>query len=204
MGMFDTLFVHPSLIDKLLEENGVDLESFDGYYSFQTKDLDNYLSSFYLDEDGSFTEERQNHKWIEGEEDAEFPRHLGSYEPIGDPEYIVDNRKAYIMFYDSVTVTSKGERIWIDFLAHVKDGKLTEPISVKNIERIDLKKEAVELKKARERTELIRSTFEFQVADFIFRSKYKLMKLFNPIIRFINELESFLRKKAEKKVDEHL
>jgi hypothetical protein len=62
MGMFDSVYVAKSLIDNLIKDTDVLLESFEGYYDFQTKDLDNFLTAFYIENDGSFVWEKREYK----------------------------------------------------------------------------------------------------------------------------------------------
>ena len=49
MGMFDTVLVAKNLLDEVIKDSDIILEaSSDGYYDFQTKDLDNFLTTFFL------------------------------------------------------------------------------------------------------------------------------------------------------------
>ena len=62
MGMFDSIYVHKSLIHSLVSEYGFETEmtTWEDWYSFQTKDLDNFLTNFFIDKDGNFTWEKRN------------------------------------------------------------------------------------------------------------------------------------------------
>ena len=65
MGMFDDLFIHESLIHPLVDEYGfeLDMDKLNSYFQFQTKDLDNLMTSFFIEEDGSFVWEKINQEY---------------------------------------------------------------------------------------------------------------------------------------------
>lgn len=192
--MFDTVFVSQSLLEKAIKDTDITLEYNEGYCDFQTKDLDNSLAYYYIDADGNFFWKKQEFKWVEKDPASDSKWDFGHMEPVGEAQMIEDTRTAYIDFYD-VYSTDK-ERIFITFTAHVKCGKLVESLVIKNIERNDLKVEAVEHKIIKEKWNKVEATWQWRVASFISNIKWKLSKLFRPITHRIDKLEINLRQKA--------
>jgi hypothetical protein len=197
MGMFDTVLVAESLITEAIKDVDIDLQSSEGYFDFQTKDLDNSLALFYIQSDGSFIDKRQKYKHVEPDPDSKREWNFGSMEPDGPPEMVVDTRTAYINFYDFYT--SDKERIFITFTAHVKNGKLQEPILIKEIERSNLEDEAIKNKKNQELWNQVRATWEWKAAHFLSEAKWKIKKFFYPLTSRIDKLEQKLRSTARKK-----
>ena len=195
MGMFDTVYVAKSLIDELIKDSNILLEPFKGYYDFQTKDLDNFLTAFYIEADGSFVWEKREYKERETQED-DFIRYA-PLELVGEPQKIEDTRATYIDFYD--VYSTEEERVFITFTAHVKNGKLAEAISIKSIDRTNLKEEQEKFKPQREKWDKVKSSWEWMVAGFISELKWKISRFFHPLTKSINDLEQNLRSKARKK-----
>ena len=195
MGMFDTVYVAQSLIDELIKDSNILLEPFKGYYDFQTKDLDNFLTAFYIENDGSFVWEKREYKEREVKEND--PLRYAPLELVGEPQKIEDTRTAYIDFYD--VYSTEEERVFITFTAHVKNGKLAEAISIKSVEITNLKEEQQKFKPQREKWEKVRSSWEWIIAEFISNTKWKISRLFHPLTKSINDLEQNLRSKARKK-----
>ena len=197
--MFDGVYVAKSLIDNLIKDTDIKIESYKGYYDFQTKDLDNSLTSFFIEENGDFCWEKLSQEYIPPTEEDRKKKgfHFGEWKELAPPEKILDTRTAYIDFYD--LTNTETERIFITFTAHVKCGKLVEPISIKEIERTNLEKEAVESKKNKAKWDNIRATWEWKIADFIRNSRWKIGKIFYPLKRGIDNFENKLRKSAKKK-----
>ena len=192
--MFDTVLVAKELIDKIEKAPDVVFQSSEGYYDFQTKDLDNALSSFYIEADGTFYYYHQDFEWKQPDPKAKWP--LPYMSPIGEPEKRVDARVTYLEFYDFIE--SPTERIFVTFLAHIKNGKLAEPIVVKSISRDNLEEEAIRTKKYREDWEKVQATWQWKLATKISWFCHKIRRLLYPIENSISELESYLRKEAKK------
>ena len=193
MGMFDTIHVSKNLMENLYKDFDFSLQEHEGYYLFQTKDLDNSLSNYYLESDGSFVLEKQEYEYIEPVDNKkwfQFPMR-----PVGDPEKIPESCSVYINCYD-MTCT-EDERIFITLEVHLNKGKLAEPISIKSIERTDLKIEREEHKKNRERWEKIYSSFEWNLSNFIFTIRNRITKIFKPLNNKLDEIESSLIEKAK-------
>jgi len=199
--MFDTIHAHETLIYPLISQYGFELEmsKYKDFFHFQTKDLDNFLTNFYIDENGCFYWEKLNQEYIPPAETDIKKKgfNFGEWKQISPPEKIEDTRTAYVEFYDLFTFQE--ERIFITFLAHVKKGKLVEPISIKSIERTDLKKEAKETKIHQEKWENIRSTWQWKTASFLQDARWKIKRFFLPLFNSLDKLEKNLRKEAEKK-----
>jgi hypothetical protein len=61
MGMFDTVLVKDKLIKPLVDKDifeAIQRDIEDGFLSFQTKDLENCLSCYKIDEDKKLMEQR--------------------------------------------------------------------------------------------------------------------------------------------------
>lgn len=193
--MYDSLLVAESLLSELIKNNNIGLKSFNGYYDFQTKDLDNFLTTFFIQEDESFVWEKREYTYVEPEfTSTKKWRFGGTLKQVGEPELIEDTRTAYIEFYD--VYTTEEERCFVTFKAHVKNGKLVEPISLVSIERTDLKKEAEETKKIREQWAKTEDTWQWQLAMFISDTRWKVYRFFVPFIRRLDEIEKNLRDEA--------
>jgi hypothetical protein len=196
MPMFDNLYVAQSLIEKAIEGTDIVLKPCEGYYDFQTKDLDNSLTSFYIKEDGYFFWEKIEYEWVEPDPSSDKKWNFGYQKQIGDPELTEDKRSSYIDFYDFF-YTEK-ERVFVTFTAHVKNGKLAEEIKIKNIERDDLEEEAIKHKKNRAEWNIICSRWEWKLATFIFSFKNKMRKIVYPLKKGLEDLEYYLREKAKR------
>ena len=195
MGMFDTVLVHKSLLAQAIEGTDINLEvGSDGYYDFQTKDLENSLTTFFLREDGSFVWEKREYKYVEPDTDSD--RKWGHMELVGEPEILIDTRSAYITFYDFYNTNT--ERVWVEFTAHVKDGKLAEPIKLVAQERTNLEQEAIRHKIQNQKWEKVRSSWQWQLATVIFEVPYKLRKFFYPLTNQIGQFEKWLRDEAKR------
>ena len=195
MGMFDTIYVAESLINELIKDADILLEPFNGYYDFQTKDLDNFLTAFYIEADGSFVWEKREYK--EREKKKSEPEWTPPLELVGKPQKIEDARAAYIDFYD--LYNTEEERVFVTFSAHVKDGKLVEPLSIKSVERTNLKEEEEKFKPQREKWDKVRASWEWNAASFLSEAKWRISRFFYPLTKLLNDVEQSLRSKARKK-----
>ena len=195
MGMYDSLLVSQSLLDDVCKSNDLNLKPFGGFYDFQTKDLDNSLTVFYLQEDGSFVYKKQDYEYVEPEEDPDKKWNFGHLAPVGASEMVVDDRNAYIDFYD--LYNTETERVFVTFTAHLKNGKLLEPISVKSIERTNIEEEAERFKKGREQWDKIQNTWQWRLASFISNTSWKFVSFFRPLSLGLSRLETNLRQQAK-------
>lgn len=189
--MFDTVLVHESLIREATKDTDILFESYEGYCDFQTKDLDNTLSTFYIEEDGGFYSLRLHRKYVPPPEKVEKGKfHFGDWVETAPPEKILDTRTTYIQFYDFYN--TEQERIFVTFRAHVKCGKLVDPITVVSLERTDLKKEYANTKIFNEKWEKIRKDKRWILGSLIRDVRRKIYKIFNPITKFLDKIESNL------------
>ena len=198
--MYDSILIARSLIEKVVEGTDIVLEPFDGYYNFQTKDLDNFLTTFFIQADGSFVWEKREYTYIEPEFTSTRKwNYGGTLKEVSEPVLIEDTRTAYIEFYDSFA--TEEERLFVTFKAHVKNGKLAEPISLLSVDRTNLKKEAEEFKKAREKWNKTEATWQWQIATFISNCRWKVQRFFNPFNRKLDTIEKNLRDQAKAQND---
>lgn len=197
MGMYDNVFICKSLIEKAIEGTDIVIEPFDGYCDFQTKDLDNLMTSFYIEADGSFTWKKQEYEYREREPEKEDKGWLWKFSthPVGDPQIISDNRTAYIEMYD--LYDTDVERLFVTFLAHVRDGKLVEPITLKSVERTNLEDERMRNVKIREQWNKTEDTWQWQLATFISETRWKIQRFFYPFIKQLDTIEKNLRDQAK-------
>ena len=193
--MFDTVYVAQSLIDQLIKDSDILLEPFEGYYNFQTKDLDNFLTGFFIEADGSFVWEKREYK--ERERKKDDPKWISPLQLVGEPQKIEDTRTVYIDIYD--LYNTEEERVFVTFTAHLKAGKLVEPISIKSIERTNLKEEQEKNKPQHEKWDKVRSSWEWNVAGFISDAKWKISRFFHPFTKLISDIELNLRAKAKRR-----
>lgn len=206
MGMYDNFFCAKSLIKNITEGNDISIKDFEGYskddyFFFQTKDLDNSLACFYLEEDGTFLFKKQEYKYVPPDPEKKIGLlNMGHMEPVGEPEMIKDTRNCYVDFYDFYT--TEEERVFVTFTAHVKDGKLVEPISIKNVERTNLAEEKERHKKIEERWNKIRSTWQYKLLTFIGNVRSKINRLTYPLTMRLYRFEEYLRKASEKNIQE--
>lgn len=195
--MYDNLLLAQSLIEKAVEGTDIILHPFNGYCDFQTKDLDNSLTTFFIQADGSFVWEKRVYTYKEPEFSSTRKWNFGSLETVGEPEIVVDTRSAYISFYDFYN--TKEERVFVTFKAHVKNGKLVEPITIESIERTNLKEESEKTKKIREQWNKIEDTWEWWLASVISEYRWKVTRFLNPFKRRLDDIEKNLRDKAKQK-----
>lgn len=197
MGMFDNIYVAQSLIEKAVEGTDVALKPLKGYYNFQSKDLDNFLTNFYIEVDGSFAWEQQKYEYNELESNP-----IGKgwtwkmyAHPVGEPQKVPDTRTTYIDFYDSYDTDE--ERLFITFTAHVKNGSLVEPIVLKSVERVNLEDQRVSAQKLRDQWNKTEDTWQWQLATFISECRWKVEKFFRPFNNWLNAQEENLRDQAK-------
>ena len=192
MGMFDSINVDTSLIQKAIADEDIRFESNENYYDFQTKDLDNSMSLFFIDSDGTFSIQKLHQKYIPPTEEDRKKKgfHFGEWQEIAPPEKILDTRSAYIDFYDFFN--TEKERVFVTFTAHVKYGKLVEPIKVKSIERDDLEQEAIRTKIFHEKWDKIRKDKRWIIGTAIREFRFKINKLIYPLTKCIDNFQSRL------------
>lgn len=193
MGMFDTLRVHKSLLSKLVEENKLELKHEEDYYDFQTKDLENFLHLYFLEESKKLILLEQKYKLIPEEKRSNKP--FAPYmEEDGDPVRVESTFTGYVQFYDFYDTDV--ERIYVTFHAHIVNGNLNEDIAVLNIERMDLRAQAEQAKEARKFWDAVHDTWQWKVLKYIRSIKWFCWKHIG--VHFRN-LEEYLDNKAREK-----
>ena len=182
--MFDTVLVKDKLIKPLVDKDifeAIQQDLEEGFLSFQTKDLENCLFCYKIDEDKKLMEQRYG--FIEDETDLQKPTH--------------DTRTTYIEFYDALGEVGE-DSIFITFKAHIVKGEVQD-ISVLQIERTNIKEQQEATKKIQERWAKIRSTPEWRLWDFINNIEWKINRFFYPVSRKYSSFKIYLRQKAESK-----
>jgi hypothetical protein len=192
MGMYDSILVHKTLLDKIIKDLDHTFDTHYDYYSFQTKDLDNSLTTFFIEEDGSFVWEKREYEYQEPDPDSDKKWNFGHLKLIGEPEKVKDERHAYIDFYDFYNTDS--ERVFVTFTAHVRNGTLSEPLTIKSVERVNLEEESIKHKKSREEWKKVTSKWQWNLAVFLYEKRYK-------ITRLLDKLDTYLRDQAKKGTD---
>lgn len=184
MGMFDTVLVKDSLIENLIDPKLVPFFrgnccDEDGYYSFQTKDLDNFLNTYIIKDDRKV--------------------YLKSY--LKEEEIINEDIKfepvtAYVHFYDCFDTET--HNIFYTFKAHIVEG-VVDSISVHSIEQYCLVEVNKRNEEMRRKFALRDKTWEMRLFRFLQDIEYsKFMRFFRSKYYAFRE---YLRKSADKKCD---
>jgi hypothetical protein len=142
MGMFDSIQCNYPL-PLPLEVVDIFPDPYD--QEFQTKDLENLLDLYYLNEDGTLYWRKRQYEWID--DDNAF---LKGYMDVVDEEIIPTNYHGVLNFYCYETVhedesSDKAKDISIDYLAKFTNGKI-ENIEVLSYEITDATVRIIELK----------------------------------------------------------
>ena len=191
MGMFDTVLVKDQLIKPLVDKDifeAIQKDVEDGFLSFQTKDLENCLFCYKIDEDKKLMQQRYG--FIEDETEP-----LGGRTELQEATH--DTRTTYIEFYDGLGEVGE-DNIFITFKAHIVKGEVQD-ISVFQIERTNIKEMEENGKKIQERWAKIRSTPEWRLWHFINNIEWKINRFFYPVSRKYSSFKIYLRQKAESK-----
>ena len=180
MGMFDTIVIKKSLLENVIpEEFKPFLEGCsDGYLDFQTKDLDNFLNYYYIDEDLQL----YCKKYMYGEE------------RMSEKEKI--NVTQYITYYD--LFETKTERVFLSIKCHLVDGILQES-SLESVERTNLEEEAIQLKKQREQWAKQEAQWEMKLFRFLQTCEWKWHRLTYKLDNSYNKFKTYLSETAKKK-----
>jgi len=191
MGMFDTVLVKDQLIKPLVDKDifeALQKDVEDGFFSFQTKDLENFLFCYKIDEDKKLMERKYG--FVEDETER-----FGGRSELQEATH--DTRTTYIEFYDHLECVGE-DSVFITFKAHIVKGEMQD-LSVFKIERTNIKEQQEATKKFQERWKKIRSTPEWKIWSFLNDFQWKISRLFYPISRKYSSFKTFLRDKAESK-----
>jgi hypothetical protein len=186
MGMFDTILVDKSIIETIVDKEYTKyMESNEGYYSFQTKDLENFMWNYYIKHDYKLYEK----KWgFDGDNETSFE--------LVEPQFV--NTTQYISFYDAFD-TDK-EHVFLTIRAKVIDGIVVET----NIESIDAQNlEAIAVRNKqfailRERQE---AQWEMKLFRFLQTCEWKWHRMSYKLVKKYNNLKTYLRETAENKAN---
>lgn len=187
--MFDTVLVATSLIDPLVDGDlRSELESTEqSYYYFQTKDLDNFLNSYYIEADNKLWVEE-----VEYEQDGlAKPSPLGVRVKSTTKRYSIETTQ-YVNFYNCFDTTDYF--VEIEFKAHVVDGEVK---SLKLVKCEKTHQSAILARNANNQLkwERIQSTWEYRLAGRIDAILWKIKRWFiNPVERYIYRLRDSVRK----------
>jgi hypothetical protein len=112
---------------------------------FQTKDLDNVLEVYYLNEDGSLHERKRKYEWVD--DDSAF---LKGYMDVVEEQIVPSNFHGVLNFYCYETVYASKDRtsgldIGIDYLAKFTNG-IVENIEVLSYGITDATERLLDLK----------------------------------------------------------
>lgn len=123
MGMFDTVVVAEKLP---YTQEMIDLGLDKIFTDFQTKDLENSLSLYFIQNGKLYIEKYKETKWIEGDKNASFfLDRIGRMERL-EPYQEDTNFHGKIIFYDyEIDVADKWD-CWVEFEASFTNGLLNE------------------------------------------------------------------------------
>ena len=158
------------------------------YYYFQTKDLDNFLHYFYLQEDKKLMVEESSYSFID-KDSGEAPK----------PKVLKeDTRTADVVFYD--IFPTQTEQVWLELKATIIRGEVSE-IKISKIEKESLEDIAIQNKKAQEWRDQRETLWQMKVFRFLQTIEWKLNRIFYRFFkRFYDQFMSYLRSEIDKKM----
>jgi hypothetical protein len=183
MGMFDTILIHKTLIDSLLEKEWrSSLESEEDYYHFQTKCLENFLWTYFIEADKQIYANK--HSYLE---ETDKPKEAKTKENI----------TAEVFFYDGFITET--EEIWLEFKATIIRGQLEE-ISIQDCKRIGLEVLKERSKVAEEWRKKREELWEMKVFRFFQNLEWKLSKIYKKLfgLKYF-KFKNWLKDQADKK-----
>lgn len=185
MGMFDSVIVARKVLQEIMPENLREpLVDSKGYYAFQTKDLDNYLENYYI------------------EEDHKVYKVTYSYDNPDQPptNRFLEKLTQRIEFY-TYEQDVNGENVWLSFECVIINGEVIE-INLKEDTRQSTAEIEAGLQANRERWEKIQATVEWQIYHFLSEAEWFFKRLLRPLLERYSTLKNYLREKAEEKYPE--
>jgi len=187
MGMFDSIECNYPLP---LPLDVVDIMPDPYDQEFQTKDLENLLDLYYLNEDGVLYWRKRKYEWKD--DDSAY---LKGYMDVVEEEVIPIDFHGVLNFYCYETVhedkaSDKAKDVTIDYLAKFTNGKL-ENIEVLSYEVRDATVRIIELKNTMQKYEERRKRW---YNKYIFHTKYWRFIKNKIILAPINLLRKFLDK----------
>lgn len=196
MGMFDTVLVKKELIAPLVEPDileAIQKDIEDGFLNFQTKDLENALFTYKIEEDKKLMV--QKYDWVK-DPDSKFGI-KGE-----DRAYEWDTRTIEIQIYDWLGEVGEDD-IFITFLLIFIKGEVEE-IKVHKIERTPISLIKKRAKFYEERRKKIEATFEWKLWRFLGDAEWKIRKFFLPLTKKYDNFKTLLRKRFEEKFPDEM
>lgn len=176
-----------------------DPKGYSGSESFQTKDLDNSLSTFEIREDGSIWEEKVEREWVEKDPTAKNYWDRGGYSKAISREW------KRLSITDTLTLcdyqTTDGDNdYWIEYKICLKDGLVShsELLSFSATSNADRKASSEKLEQEMTDWYNYKKTFKYRfffgpwnsLISFIFR---KISKLLNFLLCNCYRVEKFFK-----------
>ena len=190
--MFDTVYVKKTLIDPLVRQEWKQyLESFESdlenqnkhtYYDFQTKDLENMLWGYYIEEDMRLYCQRDS--WVDTEQPTVCEKEL-------------ETVTTYVSFYDFFTTDTHS--VFLTFKAHVVEG-VVQSIVIDKVEESLLSEERERHNRHRELREMLEEQWEMKAFRAIQTAEWKIERFVRPVKRWFEEVKTYFKQTAENKV----
>ena len=187
MGMFDSIQCNYPL-PLPLEIVDIFPDPYDK--EFQTKDLENLLEQYILNEDGELLRIQKEYEWKD--DDSAF---LKGYMDVVSQEIVPSNFHGVLNFYCYETIhedesSDKAKDVTIDYLAKFTNGKI-ENIEILSYEITDATVRIIELKNTMRKNEEYRKLW---YNKYIFNTKYWRFIKNKIILRIINFFKKLLDK----------
>lgn len=189
MGLFDRVIVrHPLPLPLEVVDNLHDIYDIE----FQTKDLENYLEDYILDEDGRFFEVKVQSEWVDDDESF-----LKGYFKAVKEDIIPSKFHGVLNFYCYErlhTGENRGQDVSLDYLAKFNDGGLVD-LELLSYEISDASEDIVRTKEFFKKLEIEKNKwynkFFLQTKPISFIRK-KIIKFFGYIHNLTGKLHTFV------------
>ncbi len=184
--MFDTILAHKSIIDPFLKKEWISFfHTGEGdYYYFQTKDLENFLWTYYIEADKKIYVE----KYRFNEEEEKIKRTVKQEDLV----------TANVNFYESFATDT--EEIWLEFKATIVRGVLEDIVIDKC--RVDSLEELKEKSKIAEKwRQDLEAQWEMKVIRFLQYIEWKAQRIWYKFAgqHYFN-FKQWLRGQVDKKI----
>ena len=198
MGMFDTILVRESLILPLIDDDIKAVwKPVDGYFNFQTKDLDCSLDLYYIEENRYLYRDVVTYK--EAAKPLARPWQA-PFEEVSRTKKEAGDVTCYVTFYDSVGTVGEDD-VFVTFQAHI-DGGVMLGLCLLEISRDNLKQREERCKKIQKHWDNVKSTREWKLYDFLNNLEWKISRLLYPITRRYCSFKMKLNQAAKAKYPE--
>jgi hypothetical protein len=204
MGMFDGFYVQQSILDPLIQDEEDIKEHLEisylnddknqPFYSFQTKDLENLLYSYYL-KDGQLLLQRET--FLHKEWKVQFKDQLEKIEQQKkkevEPELYKECITTCVSFYDYFNTET--DAVSLEFKCIIVDGNL-DSIFLEKLERESLEVISIRHKKLREEHDKLEATWEMKLYNFLQKIEWTLQKYTRSYYKFKDKLRKQAYKSA--------